>query len=307
MIINRLIIFLVSAATLITFSGCAQPSRQVRDFSTDMPRLSAEAGTPEGSTLTAKDPRDLIAGGFAYLAAGNPSLARLHFVTALQKDPTLAEAFIGLGRAEYLAGNYPAALIHYERAASLQPEGLEPLLGQAQALRQMNKLDTAIEKINAAMKLAPNDFRVLSELAVTYDLQGQERLAAPLYQELVKQAPDQAATYNNLGVNHLAQKQYPEAVSAFHRAFELDSSDIRIKNNLAMAFALQGSEEQALRLFGETLGEAAAWNNIGYFHMTQKRYDDAERALHKALEINPKYYTKAQENLDRLQKLRQAE
>lgn len=299
--------FPIALLSAVILAGCSKSSPRVKDFATDTPRLSTQSVRDESPSLTAKDPRELIAGGFAYLAAGNSTLARLHFVAALQKDPELAAAYNGLGRTEYLAGNYPAALAGYERAAALQPQNLDALLGQAQALRQMNKLDSAVEKINAAMKLVPNDFRVLSELAVTYDLQGQERLSAPLYQELVRQAPDQAATFNNLGINYLALNQYPEAVSAFHRAYELDQQDVRIRNNLAMAFALQGSEDQAMRLFRETVGEAAAWNNLGYLYMTRKRYDDAERALKKAMELNPKFYARAQENLDRLNRLRQAE
>lgn len=292
---------------LFVFSGCMQPARNVKDFSTDVPKLSAEGNSDKQQSLTSRNPEELVFGGHAYLAAGNPTLARLHFVTALQKDPQSAEAYYGLGRVEYTTGNYQLALNSYERATVLQPKSIGPLLGQAQVLRQMNKYDSAIEKINAAMKLAPNDFRVLSELAVTYDLQGQERLAAPLYQELIRQAPDQAAIFNNLGINHLARNEYLEAVAAFHRAFELDSRDVRIRNNLAMAFALQGSEDQALRLFRETVGEAAAWNNLGYLYMTGKRYDEAERALTKAVELSPKYYPRAQENLDRLRKLRQSE
>jgi Flp pilus assembly protein TadD len=286
-------------------AGCSQSVQKTREYSTEPPRLSADSSSDDAQTLTSRNPHELVLGGRAYLAAGNPPLARLYFITALNKDPKFAEAYNGLGRAEYLAGNYPAALINYERAAALQPQGLDALLGQAQTLRQMNRLDSAIEKINAALKLAPDDFRVLSELAVTYDLLGEERLAAPLYQELIRKAPDQAATFNNLGINHLSQKQYSEAVVAFHRAYELDGKDDRIKNNLAMAFALHGSEDQALRLFRETVGEAAAWNNLGYLYMTRQRYDDAERALRKALDLNPRFYQKAQENLERLNRLRQ--
>jgi Flp pilus assembly protein TadD len=290
---------------MLFLCGCSQTTPDPREFSSGLPRLSTEAAQGQNDSLTSREPRELVHGGQAYLAAGNPTLARLHFVTALQKNPELPEAFNGLGRAEYMTGNFPGALLNFEQATSLQPKNLDALLGQAQALRQMNKLDAAVAKINAAMKLAPDDYRVMNELAITYDLQGQERLAAPLYQELVRKAPDQAAVFNNLGINHLAQQQYAEAVLAFHRAYELDSTDIRIKNNLAMAFALHGSEDQALRLFTETVGEAAAWNNLGYLYMTQQRFDAAERALRKAQDLNPRYYSKAQENLERLNRLRQ--
>jgi Flp pilus assembly protein TadD len=168
----------------------------------------------------------------------------------------------------------------------------------------MGKLNLANEQVSRAMKIAPNDIRVLNELAINYDLQGEEKLAAPLYREIALKNPEQAAPFNNIGVNYLSQGRYAEAIVNLSKAYLLDEKDERIRNNLAMAFALYGQENQALKLFTKTLGEAAAWNNLGYLYMTQGHYEDAERALKKALELNPKIYERAQENLDRLEQLR---
>ena len=65
-----------------------------------------------------------------------------------------------------------------------------------------------------------------------------------------------------------------------------------------------GESEKALRIFTNTVGEAAAYNNVGYLHMTQGRFEEAEQFLKKAMTSNPKYYERAQENLDRLAQLR---
>lgn len=285
-------------------AGCAESVRRVHPLITETPAYSKMGSAAEESSLVQKSPKELVAAGFAYLAAGNDTLARLHFVSALKRDPELSWSYIGLADIDYRLQDYPSALINYERAATLERNNLSAVLGQARALRQMGKLDAAMEQMNQALKLAPNDVRVMTELAIGYDMQGQESLAAPLYREIALKAPDQAASYNNIGVNELSQGRYAEAIVNFSKAFMLDDKNERIMNNLAMAFALYGQEDQAVKIFAKTVGEAAAWNNIGYLYMTQERYDDAERALKKALELNPKFYTRAQENLDRIERLR---
>lgn len=288
----------------LAFSGCSESVRKIHPQITGTPDYSKYGESGGDSSLVRKTPEELIAGGFAYLAAGNGTLARLHFVTALKREPESAWAYVGLGDLSYLQGDYPSAQANYQRATELDAENLSALLGQARSLRQQRKIGASAEHLNQALKLAPNDVRVLTELAINYDLQGQENLAAPLYLEIASKAPEQASSYNNIGVSELTQGHYAEAIIQFSKAFMINEKNERITNNLAMAFALYGQEDQALKLFKKTVGEAAAWNNLGYLYMTKGRYDDAERALYKALELNPKFYEKAQENLERLEQKR---
>lgn len=288
----------------LTLSACSETSRMVHQQISDTPAYVKFGQTGSESSLAAKTPEQLIASGFAYHAAGNDALARLHFITALKRDPKLAWAYVGLGEIDYRGGDHPSAQANFQQATALDAKNLAAILGNARSLRQQGKLNAAAEQLNQALKLAPNDVNVLTELAINYDLQGQENLAAPLYREIAQQAPDQASSYNNIGVSELTQGRYAEAIVHFSKAFMLNDKDERITNNLAMAFALYGQEDQALKLFRKTIGEAAAWNNIGYLYMTQERFDDAERALRKALELNPKFYEKAQENLERLEQKR---
>ena len=135
---------------------------------------------------------------------------------------------------------------------------------------------------------------------------GKENLSAPLYIEIVNKAPDQAAGHNNLGLNYMVRGKYPEAILSFLQANELDRNNSRIMNNLASAYLLNGDQDNALNIFKKTVGEAEAYNNIGYLYMTQGRFDEAEKALKKALQISPRFYTRAQENLDKLQEMRKA-
>lgn len=299
-------ITLICSALFIALCGCTESIRKV-NYVTDGAALQSLSSKESMSSLKEKSTQELVTAGFIYLANQNLKIAELHFVTAIDKDPTIADAFIGLGRTEMLRGNYSRALTVFSKASELEPDSVAAIIGQAQALRSEGKLNAAIKSINAAIMIAPENINVLKELALIYDLMGKENLSAPLYLEIVGRTPDQAASHNNLGLNYMVRGKYPEAILSFLQALELDRSSSRVKNNLASAYLLNGDQGKALKIFKVTLSEAAAYNNIGYLLMTQGLFDEAKQALNKAVQLNPRYYVRAQENLEKLQEMRRAE
>ncbi len=296
-------ITLICSALIITLFGCTESVRKV-NYVTDDAQFQSLSPDEGFSSLQKKSIQELVTAGFIYLSNQNLKIAELHFITAIDKDPTMADAFIGLGRTRMSKGDYSGALVVFNKANELDPDSVAAIIGEAQALRSEGKLNAAIKSINEAMMLAPEDINVLKELAIIYDLMGKENLSAPLYLEIVERTPDQAANHNNLGLNYMVRSKYPEAILSFLQALELDRSSSRIKNNLASAYLLNGDKDNALKIFKATLSEASAYNNIGYLLMTQGLFDEAEQALNKAVQLNPRYYVRAQENLERLQEMR---
>jgi Flp pilus assembly protein TadD len=297
---------LIYGLLIVLLCSCTESVRKVSYITDDATALQALSPKEDVSTLQNKSTQELVTAGFIYLANNNLKIAELHFVTAINKDPKMVDAYIGIGRTEMLKGNHSGALIGFSKAKELKPDSVPALVGEAQALRSEGKLNAATQAINVAMMVAPEDVNVLRELAMIYDLMGKENLSAPLYQEIVEKSPDQAANHNNLGLNYMVRGKYPEAILSFLQALELDRVSSRIKNNLASAYLLNGDKVNAINLFKGTVGEAAAYNNVGYLLMTQGHFDEAEQALNKASQLNPKYYDRAQENLERLQQMRHA-
>jgi len=88
-----------------------------------------------------------------------------------------------------------------------------------------------------------------------------------------------------------------KALQAFITAAKLDPQDKKIYNNMGLALGKLGRYDEALDAFKKAEDEASAYNNLGCIYLAQKKYREASAAFQKAVELNPKYYEKAKENM----------
>ena len=95
------------------------------------------------------------------------------------------------------------------------------------------------------------------------------------------------------------------AAESFNTALKIDPSNRTAQNNLGLALFKMGKHEDALEAFTKGSGEASAQNNMGCLYMSEKDYEKAIRAFEKAIDLNPAYYDKANENLKRAKAARE--
>ena len=266
-------------------------------------RLQTDVSKSQLATLPSDE---LTMKGSTYFRQGNLQLARLHFATALQKDPNYRPAMAGLGDVLYRQGDMTGSRDLFTRVLNEDPDNFRALLGLGRIARDRGEYEKAMEFLYQAKDLQPESAEALTELAMAHDLLGQGNLALaePLYREALSLQPDDPNIQNNLGFNLALQGRYPEAISYLSRALSMERDNARIKNNLATALLLNNQESEALQLFENSIGKAAAFNNIGYLYMTQGIWDKAEQSFRKALQTSPTFYLRAQQNLDRLRQLR---
>ncbi|MEZ4599334.1 MAG: tetratricopeptide repeat protein [Syntrophotaleaceae bacterium] len=285
-------------------AGCSKSVRTGTGQTLETP-IPEDSSTKE-SKITSLSQDELLERGNFYLKNDNLRLAGLHFSVALDRDPDSAMALAGLGVIRYRENQIPEATRLFQTAIARKPENATAMLYLGKIARDEADLTNSLKWLEKAVKFAPDNPEILTELAITNDTIGQERLlsAEPLYRKVVNLLPHLAAPYNNLGFNLLLQGRYPEAIETFSKALTLQPENSRTKNNLATAFLLIDQPDKALALFENTVGKAAAYNNLGYILMTQGNWDQAEAAFRKALNLNPTFYVKAQQNLERLKALR---
>ncbi len=294
--------FLAAVALLAGLIACT-PVTQPYSVESSLLQLGPVKPVAE-SRLASMSTSDLLAAGQDYLNAKNTQLARLHFAMALQHEPTNPTAFVGIGQALYLQGEANQAREAFSQALKTDPSNSAALLGIARIYREQAFHSTAIEYLERVLTDAPDQVEALSELAMNQDAMGQETTAEALHRRVVALRPEDPSAFNNLGFNALLQGHYPAAIEAFRQALVLRPDDKQVRNNLATVHALNGDEELALQQFELAVGKSAAYNNLGYIYMTQGEWDKAERAYKKALDLSPIFYLRAQENLERLNRMR---
>lgn len=284
-------------------SGCASKTEYISPSKLTIEEASLDN---DPSKKIANLPYDqLIQKADHYQKNDNRQLAILHYKKALSKKPESMAAAIGLSNMLVLEGKLDEAHQLLDGALKNDDNNVAALTLMGHIARNRGDLDSSLEFLTKAYQNAPKNPEVLTELAITNDHMGQERLtyAEPLYKEVVSLKPHSSAAHNNLGFNYLLQGRHHDSAKIFKKALSLAPDNKRAKNNLAAAYLLNNQTDEALKLFQDTVGQAAAYNNLGYILMTRGDLKQAKKAFKKALQLNPSFYVRAQQNLDHLDHL----
>jgi len=296
------LVTLAVACTLLLLTGCASgPRSQVAwGANSSMAALGGDGGEAslgiEGLPVSV-----LVERAKARLEKEDLAMAEYYFVAAFNKEPRSEAVLTGLGEVFHRRGRLEQADAAFHGALETNPESVPAMLGLGKVCRDRGDYEEAVQRLTRAAELAPKS-GAPTELALTYEASGQRALAEPLFRVAAENSESSAA-YNNLGFNRLLQKRFADAVPPLERAVNLDPQNSRAKNNLAVAYAMTGRPDEAYRLFESTVGKASAYNNLGYLHMTQGNWEQAEAAFRRAMEVSPTFYVRASENLERLEQL----
>ncbi|OEU75278.1 MAG: hypothetical protein BA874_05245 [Desulfuromonadales bacterium C00003068] len=302
----RQLIYLLFVGCIFSLYGCTQ---SVRSYSSQWPDEAIDLLDSEENSKQKLDDLSvdqLIFRGNAVLAKGNEGLARIYFAMAIKKSPDSAAALTGAGNSFFRNGAFKPATQAYERALEKVSDYSPAIFALARVHRVQGNYSEAIEILSAALVIDEQNVEVLTELAMNYDNTGHAEMAEPLYRQVITLQPTTASCYNNLGFNLMLQGEYSESISMLSRSLRIEPDNVYAQNNLAIAYALSGNEERAIQLFTSAADKAIAYNNIGYLLMETGEWNRAEHAFTSALELNPRFYVRAQNNLDQLNRMKLA-
>ncbi|EPR44142.1 Sporulation domain-containing protein [Desulfovibrio sp. X2] len=245
------------------------------------------------------------------------------------------EQHMAMGRALVENGQAEQAVWHAAKALRLRPDDIQALLLEADALRRSNEPQKAMEAIKAVLAKAPEnpaanleagriyfaaglpdkaegflekaaaipgpqEFEAHLLLGAVLDSREDYQNAVAQYEKALSLRPGDLDALNNLGVARMMLGQYAQAVDIFGRAVRSGGTKPRTCNNLGLALARLGRNDDALQAFRCAGSEAQAHNNLGYVLFLEGDYAGAMYHLQKALEISPVFYPQASENLKRV-------
>jgi tetratricopeptide (TPR) repeat protein len=207
--------------------------------------------------------------GLALLLGNKHDDAIEQFQTVIKKDPKFAKAYEGIGKAYFGKRDYPEAERYLQHAVKLEPT--------------LWKSHTYIASIHEQRK----DYKS----------------AIAAYQLALDSSPNKGMIYNNIGYAYLLKGDYHRAVFGFKKALAHRYTNERVYNNLGMALAQLEKYEEALQAFIKSGSEAQAFNNLGCILLSKGKLDKAIVCFEKAIELDPKFYAIAGENLTKARTL----
>ena len=297
-------LFIVWAVVLILGAGSLTScSGRKKDFGTSIKSHNQLPSLPDGikaeMTLPEMTSDDYERLGDAHLSRGNLHMAFVQYEKALKLSPENTKVLYKKGLTFLIAKkNQEAikefqALIKKDQGHALAHEGI------GRSFFQMKKYDEARRYLQKAIELNSELWRAHAFLGVLYDQQKKCALAIQEYDQAIQLRPDEGFLYNNLGVSYLLSGKYKEAVISFYKALQKKYSKSKVYNNLGVALSKLKMYEAALDSFRKAGNEAPAYNNLGCIYMEQGEFEKAISCLEKAIDINPTFYLKANENLEK--------
>jgi Flp pilus assembly protein TadD/ketosteroid isomerase-like protein len=209
--------------------------------------LSADGKIEEASRVldeaVRRDPNNpfaLHAQGLVALRLSQADRALAAFDKALVLRKDFAGAMIGRGDALLALGKGDQAIEAYTRAGALAPRSAYPHALRGIAFEKMKRLPEAEAAYREALKIDPEDVRIMNNLAFALASQ-KVKLdeALKLAERAVAKDGNRASLYDTLGVVYLARGDTKAARQAFEKGLALEPGNLTLRQHHALLGAGQ--------------------------------------------------------------------
>jgi tetratricopeptide (TPR) repeat protein len=243
------------------------------------------------------DAEDMERLGDQYVRQGNSNMAFVYYDKSLQMAPNRNTArykkgslFLSKGMIGEAAGEFDTILKNDDQFAYAYE-------GRGRVALIQGRLEEAKEQFGKALHLNQNLWDVYSFMGIISDRQKRFAEAIGYYHKAIAINPRSATLFNNLGMSYNMAGEYTKALQSYITAVKLDPDNSKIYNNMGIVLGKLGRYNEALDAFKRAGDEASAYNNLGCIYLAEKNYQAAITAFRKAIEINPRFYVKAKENM----------
>jgi tetratricopeptide (TPR) repeat protein len=186
--------------------------------------------------------------------------------------------------------------INYAHAASgSQSKANEPAaISQFKALMEAGKLKEAYELETDAIKKNPKDPLAHKQLSVVLGQMGDFQGAIREAQTSVSLNAKDAEAHNYLAVLYHMMGKPDVALTEYNTAIKLDKNNIDAKRGHAQCLVDMGKTKEALAELTKVAADNAknidVWLSLSKIYYLSGNKADSDKALNKALALNPNYY-----------------
>ena len=224
-----------------------------------------------------------------YLDHGLTDSALAEFGLALEKNPRLTEAHMGIGNIFRQRGNYERASRRYERVTEIEPENDEAHYYLGLTRQLMGKVQQAVQTYLRALSINPDNANANRELAAAYLQLGQAGQAIPYARRATELEANSQPAWSNLAAAYSLTGRYEQAVDAYRQALELGEAAPQLVLGLADAHVQLGNYARAINTLKPRVGpdaSAAMFERLGYAHFKLRHFEKAMDRFQQALNRN---------------------
>ncbi|MFZ5691478.1 MAG: tetratricopeptide repeat protein [Pseudomonadota bacterium] len=178
-----------------------------------------------------------------------------------QKDP---EAGIRYAQALRALGQRAQAVAVLEQSSLSNPNNPAVLGAYGRALADTGRFAQALDVLSRAHTPDQPDWRILSAQGAVLDQMGRHQEARQHYLSALRIAPDEPSVMSNLGLSYALSRNLPEAESTLRRANAHANREPRVRQNLALVVGLQGRFQEAQEIASADLSPEEAAANLEY-------------------------------------------
>ena len=194
------------------------------------------------------------------------------------------------GLVHYDLKRYESAQHYLSLYVEYYPEqvGARKLLAATLLFKQ--DFNDAIKILEPALRLSPNDVRVLSMLGVAYMRTGKLTLATELFEQATKLNPNEADITTDLALSYFGSGRSGPAIDTLAKLFAQDHRQIRAGIILAMLYHKHGDAPSALQIAQQLATQKT--ENIGVLNLlgtllaANGKLMAARQKFEKILELN---------------------
>lgn len=201
--------------------------------------------------------------GVANLEVGNPKQAINYLLSAENKGFNKPELYTQLANSYEQLQQIDAAINSLNKAIEIEPENFELQHNLGLQYVAIRKFEEAFECFENCQKFSPGNPVVLNSLGLTYAKTLQFDKAGELFQLVLDKEPCFTSALINLGDLHMLRMHDQDAILCYQRAVACEASNPLCYSKLATAYKSIGQFEQAEQYFLKTVevspDYAGAW------------------------------------------------
>lgn len=212
------------------------------------------------------------------------TLAGLNCKSAIQLDPNLVDAHLGLASFYRQTGDDESASREMSKALALDPSDAHTLTYQADFYAAANQWDKAEETFHRVLELRPNYWLAHNEWGAVLEDQGRYPEALVEFRSASLLVPGNAFALRNVGSIYLRLGKLPEALESLNASYQMNQDD-QAAIALAEAFRLQQKYPEAIdyaeRAVKANPNEPSHWLELGDVYSTAGRFRTEAGAAYK--------------------------